>query len=114
MFTLDEGLHNATSTPLPSCPPGHYILLVGFDSGVSEYLVRDPAAMCADLHVSATAVDQARRSFGTDEDLLIVTLGPTSFAHSVCATVMADAAVSSRRQEAAALACNGQEGLVVC
>lgn len=51
---------------------GHYILIIGFDSEPGQFVVRDPAAMVSELRVSAAALDQARRSFGTDEDLIII------------------------------------------
>lgn len=51
---------------------GHYIVIVGFDSARQQFIVRDPAAMVSELRVGATALDQARRSFGTDEDLIII------------------------------------------
>lgn len=51
---------------------GHYVLIVGFDASTGEFLVRDPATPVSELRVSAAALDLARRSFGTDEDLLIV------------------------------------------
>ncbi|GAX83634.1 hypothetical protein CEUSTIGMA_g11058.t1 [Chlamydomonas eustigma] len=51
---------------------GHYVLIVGFDISRQEFIVHDPAAPVSELRVSASALDLARRSFGTDEDLLIV------------------------------------------
>ncbi|GIL62564.1 hypothetical protein Vafri_16759, partial [Volvox africanus] len=51
---------------------GHYVLLVGYEAVSQEYVVRDPAAERPDLRVSAAALDTARRSFGTDEDILVV------------------------------------------
>lgn len=51
---------------------GHYIVVCGFDPTEGEFLCRDPASHRRDLIVSAEALDAARRSFGTDEDLLLV------------------------------------------
>ena len=51
---------------------GHYVVLAGYDAARSAYLVRDPAAPAPLLRVPAEAVELARRSFGTDEDLLFV------------------------------------------
>ncbi|GIM15442.1 hypothetical protein Vretimale_18213 [Volvox reticuliferus] len=51
---------------------GHYVLLVGYEAASQEYVVRDPAAERPDLRVSGAALDAARRSFGTDEDILVV------------------------------------------
>lgn len=57
-------------------PPGHYVLLVGYDGSTHEYVVRDPASGRPHLRVGAAALDAARRAFGTDEDLLVVQLPP--------------------------------------
>ncbi len=54
---------------------GHYVLIVGFDGVRGEFILRDPATPVSELRVRAAALDQARRSFGTDEDLLIVPCG---------------------------------------
>ncbi|EFJ51379.1 hypothetical protein VOLCADRAFT_57258, partial [Volvox carteri f. nagariensis] len=51
---------------------GHYVLLVGYEAASQEFVVRDPAAHQSELRVSAAALDAARRSFGTDEDILVV------------------------------------------
>lgn len=51
---------------------GHYVLLAGFDGAANEYVVRDPAAAMEDLRVSVAALELARRSFGTDEDILVI------------------------------------------
>lgn len=53
---------------------GHYVLIIGFDSATNEYIVRDPAAMDAEQRLTTAALDEARMSFGTDEDLIIVPL----------------------------------------
>eukprot|EP00955_Chlamydomonas_euryale_P100040 365255-Chlamydomonas_euryale.AAC.19 len=53
---------------------GHYVLIIGFDPVTDEYIVRDPAGMDAEQRLAASSLDQARMSFGTDEDLIIVPL----------------------------------------
>ncbi len=37
--------------------------------------MRDPAAACAELRLGVGALEAARRSFGTDEDMLVISLG---------------------------------------
>ncbi|KAK9841797.1 hypothetical protein WJX81_003931 [Elliptochloris bilobata] len=73
---------------MPSAPPvgrprsahsytGHYIVLCGYDAAADHFLLHDPAAACsAPAAVCAVQVDAARRAFGTDEDLLLVSLPP--------------------------------------
>jgi hypothetical protein len=51
---------------------GHYIVICGYDPLAGEFLCRDPASHRRDLVISAEALDAARLSFGTDEDLLLV------------------------------------------
>lgn len=51
---------------------GHYVLIVGLDKHRGEYFLRDPAAGCALVRVSCAALEQARKCFGTDEDLLCI------------------------------------------
>lgn len=51
---------------------GHYIVVCGYNADRQEYLVRDPASSHALVHVQEEAFEKARRSFGTDEDLLFI------------------------------------------
>ena len=51
---------------------GHYIVVCGYDPTEGDFLCRDPASHRRDLIISAEALDAARMSFGTDEDLLLV------------------------------------------
>lgn len=44
---------------------------------MQEYTIRDPAAQVQTLRVTAAALDAARRSFGTDEDILVVSTTPS-------------------------------------
>ena len=58
---------------------GHYVLVCGYDGGRGDFVVRDPASSRQTLYVPAASFEDARKSFGTDEDLLLVTvraLGP--------------------------------------
>lgn len=51
---------------------GHYVVLCGYDPAAGEFLVCDPASQRALQRVPAARLDAARRSFGTDEDLLLI------------------------------------------
>lgn len=54
---------------------GHYVVVCGCDSGKNEFLIKDPAISNSNgIWVKADDFDNARRSFGTDEDMLIVSL----------------------------------------
>lgn len=55
---------------------GHYILLCGFDGSRSTFVARDPASSRPVVHFPAATLEEARRSFGTDEDLLVVAAQP--------------------------------------
>ncbi|KAK9813421.1 hypothetical protein WJX73_007592 [Symbiochloris irregularis] len=59
---------------------GHYVVLTGFLPTSDRFLMLDPALEPAALPVSSTALDAARKAFGTDEDLLLIQL-PTIFTH---------------------------------
>lgn len=51
---------------------GHYIVVCGYDPAEGAFICRDPAAHRRDVTISTAALEAARRSFGTDEDLLLV------------------------------------------
>ena len=51
---------------------GHYILVFGYDATAREFLCRDPAGAVTLTRVGESAMESARKSFGTDEDLLVV------------------------------------------
>jgi len=57
---------------------GHYILLCGYDGGRATFTARDPASSRPIVHLPAATLEEARRSFGTDEDLLVVATQPLS------------------------------------
>lgn len=65
---------NADATPAQlsssSSYGGHYVVLCGFDAG--SYVVQDPASAEGPRRVPEAALDEARRAFGTDEDLLFI------------------------------------------
>ena len=52
-------------------------MLCGYSNDTEDYVVRDPdprTAYLGLLNVRADLLDRARKAFGTDEDLLIITL----------------------------------------
>eukprot|EP00873_Tetraselmis_striata_P025606 jgi/Tetstr1/445870/TSEL_033509.t1 len=51
---------------------GHYIVICGLDAVTQEYAICDPAAAASRTTVSSAAMEAARQSFGTDEDILLV------------------------------------------
>lgn len=51
---------------------GHYVLLTGYDDVRCGYYVMDPAKTAQAEFVPASALEAARRSHGTDEDLLVI------------------------------------------
>ncbi|KAJ0987840.1 hypothetical protein J5N97_006196 [Dioscorea zingiberensis] len=53
---------------------GHYIVICGYDSQTNEFEIRDPASPRKYERVSLECLDQARKSFGTDEDIILVSL----------------------------------------
>lgn len=53
---------------------GHYIVICGYDAGTDEFEIRDPATSRKHERMSSRCLEEARKSFGTDEDLLLVSL----------------------------------------
>ncbi|TYH51842.1 hypothetical protein ES332_D10G307700v1 [Gossypium tomentosum] len=53
---------------------GHYVVICGYDSGTDEFEIRDPASSREHDRVSSKCLEEARKSFGTDEDLLLISL----------------------------------------
>lgn len=59
---------------------GHYVVICGYDADRDEFEIRDPAISrlgnsCRKCQrVSSNLLDEARKSFGTDEDLLLISL----------------------------------------
>ncbi|XP_074574091.1 guanylyl cyclase 1 isoform X1 [Curcuma longa] len=50
---------------------GHYVVICGFDGGSGEFEIRDPASPRKHEKLSIECLDEARKSFGTDEDILL-------------------------------------------
>ncbi|KAH0907844.1 hypothetical protein HID58_039671 [Brassica napus] len=63
------GLHSSNSSYT-----GHYIVICGYDAVKNEFEIRDPASSKMHERVSSKCLENARKSFGTDEDLLLISL----------------------------------------
>eukprot|EP01026_Neomeris_dumetosa_P032492 TRINITY_DN25800_c0_g1_i5.p2 TRINITY_DN25800_c0_g1~~TRINITY_DN25800_c0_g1_i5.p2 ORF type:complete len:268 (-),score=34.21 TRINITY_DN25800_c0_g1_i5:187-990(-) len=53
---------------------GHYIILCGYDQQRSQFLLMDPGGRNGIQRQSKEAIEEARKSYGTDEDLLLINL----------------------------------------
>ncbi|XP_009351227.2 guanylyl cyclase 1 isoform X1 [Pyrus x bretschneideri] len=53
---------------------GHYVVICGYDTTADEFEIRDPACSRKNERISSTCLEEARKSFGTDEDLLLISL----------------------------------------
>lgn len=53
---------------------GHYVVICGFDNETNEFEIRDPAISCEGSRVAFEVLEEARKTFGTDEDLLLISL----------------------------------------
>ncbi|XP_058007775.1 guanylyl cyclase 1 isoform X3 [Hevea brasiliensis] len=53
---------------------GHYVVICGYDAGADEFEIRDPASSRKSQRISSKCLEEARKSFGTDEDLLLISL----------------------------------------
>ncbi|CAL9123610.1 unnamed protein product [Musa textilis] len=53
---------------------GHYVVICGYDGDNGEFEIRDPASSRKYEKVSMKCLDEARKSYGTDEDILLVSL----------------------------------------
>ncbi|XP_074350692.1 guanylyl cyclase 1-like isoform X3 [Apium graveolens] len=62
---------------------GHYVVICGYDAAKDEFEIRDPASsriMCRKHErITSKCLEEARKSFGTDEDLLLVSLAKRNF-----------------------------------
>eukprot|EP00752_Nemacystus_decipiens_P001296 g1288.t1 len=122
-------VESVASQPTDSAYCGHYILLVGWSEADGVFIARDPALPSSsssspfpggpsrdpDAHVcialTPDALDRARRSYGTDEDVLVVDLArsrrggvPTApLAAAAAATALAASASSSGSAAASAV-----------
>lgn len=53
---------------------GHYVVICGYDADRDEFEIRDPASSRKFERVPSKSLEEARKSFGTDEDLLLISL----------------------------------------
>ncbi|KAL3833989.1 hypothetical protein ACJIZ3_008725 [Penstemon smallii] len=53
---------------------GHYVVICGYDTVTNEFEIRDPASSRKRERVTSCCLEQAHKSFGTDEDLLLISL----------------------------------------
>ncbi|KAG4934921.1 hypothetical protein JHK85_049840 [Glycine max] len=51
---------------------GHYVLICGYDAGADMFEIRDPGSSKKHKRISSKSLEEARKAFGTDEDLLLV------------------------------------------
>ena len=65
-----------------SCIAGHYIVVCGYDSETDRFMVQDPASSAQLDSIPTSKLEAARHAYGTDEDLLLVTVPPSlNFGH---------------------------------
>lgn len=53
---------------------GHYVVISGYDATTNEFEIRDPASSRKHERITSRCLEKARKSFGTDEDLLLISL----------------------------------------
>ncbi|CAL5408621.1 unnamed protein product [Camellia sinensis] len=53
---------------------GHYVVICGYDAMTDEFEIRDPASSGKHEKVTSKRLEEARKSFGIDEDLLLISL----------------------------------------
>ncbi|KAL1825148.1 hypothetical protein ACET3Z_011926 [Daucus carota] len=53
---------------------GHYVVICGYDAAKDEFEIRDPASSRKHEKITSKCLEEARKSFGTDEDLLLISL----------------------------------------
>lgn len=53
---------------------GHYIVICGYDAHTDEFEIRDPTSSRGRETISSRCLEKARKSFGTDEDILLIHL----------------------------------------
>ncbi|XP_020678924.1 protein GUCD1 isoform X1 [Dendrobium catenatum] len=65
---------------------GHFIVICGYDAEASEFEIRDPASSRKNERVSLECLDCARKCYGTDEDIILVSLKekPHTISHLSC------------------------------
>ena len=51
---------------------GHYVVLYDYNHQTKEFLIKDPASFTSKTAVKEAVLEKARKSFGTDEDVIVV------------------------------------------
>lgn len=85
-YKLSDSWLDACASDLCTDTPdytGHYIVICGYDSDADEFEIRDPASSRKYGRVTSKCLEKARKSFGTDEDLLLICVesGETKSSH---------------------------------
>ena len=76
---VDVGHHGLHECSLQLCKnilcfAGHYVVICGYNADTDSFILQDPAAGCCNITVTSAIFENARKAYGTDEDLLIVPL----------------------------------------
>ncbi|KAF9597940.1 hypothetical protein IFM89_022758 [Coptis chinensis] len=53
---------------------GHFVVVCGYDADKGEFEIRDPASTREYERVTMDCLEDSRKSYGTDEDLLLISL----------------------------------------
>lgn len=53
---------------------GHYVVICGYDALSDAFEIRDPASSRQQERITSRCLAEARKSFGTDEDILLISL----------------------------------------
>lgn len=53
---------------------GHYVVICGYDAHADEFEIRDPASSSKSNRISSKCLEVARKSYGTDEDIILISL----------------------------------------
>lgn len=53
---------------------GHYVVICGYDALTDAFEIRDPASSRQRERITSRCLAEARKSFGTDEDILLISL----------------------------------------
>lgn len=61
---------------------GHYVIICGYDANTDEFEIRDPASSRKHERIPLNCLEEARKSFGTDEDLLLISIEKTGHIQS--------------------------------
>ncbi|CAL5431351.1 unnamed protein product [Camellia sinensis] len=59
----------------------HYVVICGYDAMTDEFEIRDPASSGKHEKVTSKRLEEARKSFGIDEDLLLIALRKAYASH---------------------------------